>query len=73
MVKVGLVNVCHHTLQGRLIVNAGSERFQSEMGPWSFLGGKALGADPYIPDFDAKVYDGLRSKNCFSCCRPPLC
>jgi hypothetical protein len=47
--------------QGRLIVNAGSEGFLSEMGPWSFLGAKALSAaEPYVPDFDAKAPGGCR-------------
>jgi hypothetical protein len=30
------------------------------MGPWSVLGTKALGAKPYIPDFDAKAAGGCR-------------
>ena len=55
MEVLDLITSCPCCLQGRLIVNAGSEGFQSEMGPWSFLGGKALAGEPYIPDFDAKV------------------
>ena len=46
--------------QGRLIVYAGTEGFQSEMGPWSVLGSKALGTEPYIPDFDAFSTGGCR-------------
>lgn len=46
--------------QGRLSVRAGSEGFQSEMGPWSALGTKALGSEPYTPDFDAKATGGCR-------------
>ena len=47
-------------LQGRLIVRAGSEGFQSEMGPWSFLGSKALCSEAYVPDFDACAPGGCR-------------
>ena len=39
---------------------AGTEGFQSEMGPWSVLGSKALGTEPYIPDFDAFSSGGCR-------------
>ena len=46
--------------QGRLIVYAGTEGFQSEMGPWSVLGSKVLGIEPYIPDFDAFSSGGCR-------------
>ncbi len=41
-------------------MRAGSEGFQSEMGPWSVMGTKALGAAPYIPDFDARATGGCR-------------
>lgn len=52
------VRSCHLTLvlQGRVCVRAGSEGFESELGPWSHLGAKALSAapeEPYVPDFDA--------------------
>jgi len=52
------VRSCHLTLvlQGRVCVRAGSEGFESELGPWSHLGAKALAAtaeEPYVPDFDA--------------------
>ena len=46
--------------QGRLVVYAGTEGFQSEMGPWSVLGSKSLGTDPYVPDFDAFASGGCR-------------
>ena len=42
------------------MVYAGEEGFQSEMGPWSVLGTKALGSEPYIPDFDAFSSGGCR-------------
>ena len=42
------------------MVYAGEEGFQSEMGPWSVLGTKALGSEPYIPDFDAFLSGGCR-------------
>ena len=42
------------------MVYAGTEGFQSEMGPWSVLGSKSLGTDPYVPDFDAFASGGCR-------------
>ena len=42
------------------MVHAGTEGFQSEMGPWSVLGTKALGSEPYFPDFDAFSSGGCR-------------
>ena len=42
------------------MVHAGTEGFQSEMGPWSVLGSKSLGTDPYVPDFDAFASGGCR-------------
>ncbi|KAK9909389.1 hypothetical protein WJX75_001507 [Coccomyxa subellipsoidea] len=47
-------------LQGRVDVYAGSERFLSELGPWSVLGQKALAAEEYVPDFDARATGGCR-------------
>ncbi|EIE24396.1 DUF21-domain-containing protein [Coccomyxa subellipsoidea C-169] len=47
-------------LQGRVDVYAGSERFFSELGPWSVLGQKALAAEEYVPDFDARATGGCR-------------
>lgn len=41
-------------------VYAGSERFFSELGPWSVLGQKALAAEEYVPDFDARATGGCR-------------
>ena len=59
------VPACHLTLvlQGRVAVRAGSEEFASDLGPWSVLGAKALGAtpdDPYIPDFCADALPPAR-------------
>lgn len=56
----GLFKGAFLSSQGRLIVYAGSEGFQSEMGPWSVVGSKALGTEPYIPDFDAFSSGGCR-------------
>ena len=42
------------------MVHAGTEGFQSEMGPWSVLGSKSLGTEPYVPDFDAFASGGCR-------------
>ena len=42
------------------MVHAGTEGFQSEMGPWSVLGSKSLGTEPYVPDFDAFAAGGCR-------------
>ena len=51
---------CCALVQGRLVVHAGTEGFQSEMGPWSVLGSKSLGTEPYVPDFDAYASGGCR-------------
>lgn len=40
-------------MQGHVRVKAGTEGFPSDLGPWSYLGGKAMGLEPYMPDFDA--------------------
>ena len=43
-------------LQGRVVVYAGSDDFESDIGPWCYLGQKALSLKPefeYIPDFRA--------------------
>ena len=46
------------------MVRAGTEGFQSEQGPWSYLGAKALRgggkAGPYVPDFDAVTTGSCR-------------
>lgn len=50
-------------MQGKLIVHAGSEGFESELGPWSTLGSKALTADelqPYLPDYTATISGACR-------------
>ena len=50
--------------QGKVVVRAGTEGFQSEQGPWSYLGAKALGgggkAGAYVPDFDAVTAGSCR-------------
>lgn len=40
-------------LQGQVRVFAGSEDFESELGPWSYIGQSALTKEPYVPDFRA--------------------
>ena len=48
---------------GFLVVHAGSEGFESELGPWSTLGSKALTADelqPYLPDYTATISGACR-------------
>ncbi len=36
-----------------LIVCAGAEGFELDLGPWSVLGNRSLSVDSYVPDFDA--------------------
>jgi CRP-like cAMP-binding protein len=40
-------------LQGWALVWAGEEAFESELGPWSFMGNAALSQPSYIPDFSS--------------------
>ena len=40
-------------LQGKILVHAGADDFESELGPWCYIGQKALTTDPFIPDFRA--------------------
>ena len=50
-------------MQGKVVIHAGSESFESELGPWSTLGNKALACDesnPYVPDFYATVSGDCR-------------
>eukprot|EP00227_Mantoniella_beaufortii_P011748 CAMPEP_0197579642 /NCGR_PEP_ID=MMETSP1326-20131121/3606_1 /TAXON_ID=1155430 /ORGANISM="Genus nov. species nov., Strain RCC2288" /LENGTH=829 /DNA_ID=CAMNT_0043143169 /DNA_START=215 /DNA_END=2704 /DNA_ORIENTATION=- len=47
-------------LQGKVLVHAGSDDFESELGPWCYLGQKALTADPFVPDFKAEVLGSCR-------------
>lgn len=47
-------------LQGKVIVYAGSEDFESDLGPWCYIGQKALTADPFIPDFRAVPQGSVR-------------
>lgn len=36
-----------------LVVCAGAEGFELDLGPWSVLGNRSLSVDDYVPDFDA--------------------
>jgi metal transporter CNNM len=47
-------------LQGQVKIFAGSEDFESELGPWSYIGQNALITDPYVPDFRAYSCGGTR-------------
>lgn len=40
-------------LQGKVLIVAGGEEFELELGPWSVLGNKALTQTRYLPDFCA--------------------
>ncbi len=60
----GAANDTLYRRQGKVVVRAGTEGFQSEQGPWSYLGAKALRgggkAGPYVPDFDAVTAGSCR-------------
>jgi metal transporter CNNM len=43
-----------------LKIFAGSEDFESELGPWSYVGQSALTKDNYAPDFKAFACKGSR-------------
>lgn len=47
-------------LQGWVIVWAGAEEFESELGPWSTLGNLALKTAAYAPDFSAVTQGSCR-------------
>ena len=47
-------------LQGRAVVWAGSESFQSEIAPWSCIGNNALLHGDYCPDFTAVTTGACR-------------
>lgn len=47
-------------LQGHVQIQAGHEKFISEIGPLGFLGTLALSQTRYIPDFDAVAVRGCR-------------
>jgi len=47
-------------LQGKVVVYAGSDEFESEVGPWCYLAQKALTMDPYVPDFRAYAHGACR-------------
>lgn len=47
-------------LQGRIQIEAGHEKFASEVGPLGFLGTLALTQEKYIPDFNAFALNGCR-------------
>ena len=47
-------------LQGKVVVHAGSDDFESELGPWCYIGQKALTTDPFLPDFRACPQGAVR-------------
>ena len=47
-------------LQGKVLVYAGSDEFVSELGPWCYIGQKALVCEPFIPDFRATPQGSCR-------------
>ena len=47
-------------LQGKVVVHAGSDDFESELGPWCYIGHKALTTDPFMPDFRACPQGAVR-------------
>ena len=47
-------------LQGQVRIFAGSEDFESELGPWSYIGQNALVKEGYVPDFRAYTCGGSR-------------
>ena len=47
-------------LQGQIRIYAGSEDFESELGPWSYVGQKALVKEKYVPDFKCYTSNGSR-------------
>ena len=47
-------------LQGKVVVHAGSDEFESELGPWCYIGQKALTSDPFLPDFRACPQGAVR-------------
>ncbi|EFC40934.1 CBS and cyclic nucleotide-binding domain-containing protein [Naegleria gruberi] len=40
---------------GKLEAVFGEEKFTSEMGPWSFIGERALTRETFIPDYDVRI------------------
>ena len=40
-------------IQGKVLVRAGDEEFESTLGPWCTLGARALTQQPYTPDYTA--------------------
>mmetsp|Transcript_31402 Transcript_31402/g.89121 ORF Transcript_31402/g.89121 Transcript_31402/m.89121 type:complete len:704 (-) Transcript_31402:21-2132(-) len=46
-------------LQGKIIVRAGQEEFESVLGPWCTLGARALVEDYYVPDYTAVGVENL--------------
>ena len=47
-------------LQGHVKVYAGAEDFESELGPWCYIGQTALIKDKYVPDFRAYISNRTR-------------
>ena len=43
-----------------MVVHAGSDDFESELGPWCYIGQKALTTDPFLPDFRACPQGAVR-------------
>uniref|UniRef100_A0A061QYX0 Metal transporter CNNM n=1 Tax=Tetraselmis sp. GSL018 TaxID=582737 RepID=A0A061QYX0_9CHLO len=46
-------------LQGKVIIRAGEEEFESAIGPWNTLGQKALVSQKYVPDYTAVGVENL--------------
>jgi metal transporter CNNM len=42
------------------VVHAGTDDFESELGPWCYLAQKALTMDPFTPDFRADPQGACR-------------
>ena len=47
-------------LSGKVVVRAGAEGFESELGPWSYLGASAITGPAYIPDYHATAIRPFR-------------
>jgi len=47
-------------LQGKIQVTSGSDRFVSELGPFSVMGLKALSEETYVADFTAEATEACQ-------------
>ena len=47
-------------LSGKVVVRAGAEGFESELGPWSYLGASAISGPAYVPDYHATAIRPFR-------------